>query len=128
MSVKVTVEPQVLRWARERAGLAPAELAQKLALKEERVAEWERTGVLTLAHLERVASKTYTPVGYLFLAAPPQETLPISDFRTMGGDRMRRPSPNLLDTIYLCQQRQGWYHDYLIGEGEAPLAFVGSAT
>lgn len=128
MSVKVNVQPQLLRWARERAALDPAELARKVGLKEERVTEWEQTGELTLAWLERIANKTYTPVGYLFLPAPPLETLPIPDFRTVGSDEVRRPSADLLDTIYLCQQRQEWFREYLVGEGEEPLAFVGSAT
>jgi Zn-dependent peptidase ImmA (M78 family) len=128
MSVQVTVQPQVLRWARERASLATDELARRLNLKEERVAEWERTGQLSLAHLERVASKTHTPVGYLFLPAPPKETLPIPDFRTLDGEGIRQPSPELLDTIYQCQQRQDWYREHLLAEGEDPLRFVGSSS
>src|SRR5438067_2306014 len=128
MAVKVTVRPQLLRWARERAELDPAELARRVGLREERVSEWERTGELTLSHLERVAEKTWTPIGYLFLPAPPRESLPIADFRTPAGEGVRAPSPNLLDTIYLCQQRQEWYREFLIAEREDPLPFVGSAS
>src|SRR5882672_161722 len=95
-SPKVTVAPQLLRWARERASLATADLAGRLGLKEERVLEWEQTGRLPLSHLERLASRTYTPIGYLFLPAPPQESLPIPDFRTLESEGVRRPSPNLL--------------------------------
>jgi Zn-dependent peptidase ImmA (M78 family) len=99
-----------------------------MGLKEDRVHQWETAGQITLSRLERVAEKTYTPVGYLFLADPPDESLPISDFRTVGGDGVNRPSSNLLDTIYQCQQRQSWYRDFLIAEGELPLQFVGSAS
>jgi transcriptional regulator with XRE-family HTH domain len=97
MSANVSVQPQLLRWARERASLAPEQLARRVGLKEARVTQWETTGQLSLAHLERVASKTYTPVGFFFLPEPPEETLPIPDFRTLDGDRVKRPSPNLLD-------------------------------
>lgn len=127
-SVMVTVEPQVLRWARERASLETVELAKRVGLMEKRIIEWERTGKLTLAHLEKVAGKTYTPIGYLFLPTPPSEALPIADFRRVSGQPGSRPSPNLLDTIYSCQQRQSWYREHLVTEGEDALPFVGSAT
>ena len=127
MSMDVTVNPYLLRWARERAFLSPDSLAGRVHVRPERVTEWERTGRLKLAHLERVASKTHTPLGYLFLPEPPDVTLPIPDFRTVDGDRVQRPSPDLLDTIYQCQRRQDWFRGFLISDGEAPLAFVGSA-
>jgi len=112
MTAKIVVEPQLLKWARERASLAPAELAEKLNTSEDRVLNWEVTGELSLSQLEKLASRTNTPVGYLFLPAPPQERLPIQDFRTIAGDRVRQPSPNLLETIYQCQRRQDWYRDH----------------
>src|SRR4051812_3384548 len=37
------------------------------------------------------------------------------------------PSPDLLDTIYICQQRQEWYRDFARSEGEEPVPYVGSA-
>jgi Zn-dependent peptidase ImmA (M78 family)/transcriptional regulator with XRE-family HTH domain len=126
--VTVAVQPQLLRWARERVSLTTAALAKKVGLKEERVIKWEATGELTLAHLEKVACKTYTPVGYLFLPIPPREDLPIADFRRVAGRPASRPSPGLLDTIYMCQQRQNWFREHLVAEGERPLPFVGSAN
>ena len=41
---------------------------------------------------------------------------------------MTRPSPDLLDTIYLCQERQSWYREYARIEGQLELGFVNSAT
>src|ERR1700694_1731499 len=38
------------------------------------------------------------------------------------------PTADLLDTIYLCQQRQEWFRNYALWAGTEPLAFVGSVT
>ncbi len=82
----------------------------------------------TLKQLESFANKTHTAIGYLFLPEPPVETLPVPDFRTVANIRIHRPSPDLLDTLYLCQQRQEWYRDYLRLQGEVAPSFVGSVT
>ena len=73
-----------------------------------------------------MAAKTYTPLGYLYLSEPPEERLPIRDFRTRSGDAPPRPSVDLLDTVYLMQRRQAWMRDDLIEGGADPLAFVGA--
>ena len=74
-----------------------------------------------------MAKTTHTPVGYPFLVEPPIERVPIPDFRAAGNGHIGRPSPDLLDTVYICQQRQEWYRDFARSEGEAPVPFVGSA-
>jgi Zn-dependent peptidase ImmA (M78 family) len=76
--------------------------------------------------LEKFASATHTPIGYLFLSTPPEEPLPVPDFRTIGDAEIGHASPNLLDTIYQCQQRQDWYRDYARVNREDPIPFVGS--
>lgn len=123
--IRVTVNPGMFRWARERAGFEPSALADRFP----RLVAWERGEAQpTLKQLESFAQATYTPVGYLFLPEPPVENVPIPDFRTMGSERLNRPSADLLDTIYLCQQRQEWYRDFARTEGERPLLFVGSVS
>ena len=82
----------------------------------------------TLKQLEEFAKAARVAMGYLLLPQPPEEKLPIRDMRTVGGKGVRRPSPDLLDMIYLCQQRQEWYRDYAERNGEDPVALVGSAT
>ena len=52
--------------------------------------------------------------------------LPIPDFRTVGDRPVDRPSGNLLDTIYQCQQRQDWYRDYVRSSGMRELKWVAS--
>jgi Zn-dependent peptidase ImmA (M78 family) len=68
------------------------------------------------------------PVGFLFLPAPPNEPLPIPDFRTVASREVRRPSPDLLEVIYASQQRQDWFREHARLSGHDALAFVGSAT
>jgi Zn-dependent peptidase ImmA (M78 family) len=99
-----------------------------LARRFPRLEAWER-GELhpTLKQLERFAKATFTPVGYLFLDQPPVERVPIPDFRTVARARRDHPSPDLLDTIYVCQQRQEWYRSFARAMGELPLDFVGWA-
>src|SRR3954449_2193403 len=120
---RVEIKPELLRWARERSGLDPAALAHRFPQLD----AWEhREAMPTLKQLEAFAKATHTPVGYLFLQEPPIERVPIPDFRTVGNERIEQPSPDLLDTIYICQQRQEWYRDFARTTGEAPLPFVGS--
>jgi Zn-dependent peptidase ImmA (M78 family) len=114
----------MLRWARERAGRSAASLRDRLPKLE----LWERGEASpTLKQLENFARATHTPVGYLFLQEPPVERMPIPDFRTIGNERLGQPSPDLLETLYICQQRQEWYRDFARSVGEEPLPFVGSA-
>ncbi len=123
-TVRVPVRPEMLRWARERAGLRIDDLRRAFPKLE----AWEQgRSHPTLRQLEAFARRVRVPLGYLFLESPPQESLPIPDFRTLNGPP-RRPSPDLLDTLYLIQQRQAWYREYLQIQGAEPLPFVGSAT
>ena len=124
--LQITLQPHVLRWARERAGLSQQDLAKKIPVKLERVTQWEQTGEISVAQADKLAAKTYTPLGYLYLDNPPDESLPIQDFRTRAGQPPNRPSPNLLDTIYQMQRRQAWMRDELIEYEEDPLPFVGA--
>ena len=120
---RVGVEPRLLRWARERSGRK----ADYLHKRFPQLDAWERGSVLpTFRQLEAFARATYAPIGYLFLREPPSEELPVTDFRTIGDVQIGRPSPDLLDTLHLCQQRQDWYRDEARTSGELPLEFVGS--
>jgi Zn-dependent peptidase ImmA (M78 family) len=122
---RVAIKPELLRWACERAGLASPDLDNKFP----QFSAWERGEAQpTLKQVEAFAKATCTPIGYLFLQEPPVETIPIPDFRTVSNRHVGHPSPNLLDTIFVCQQRQEWYRNYARSQGETPLTFVGSAT
>ena len=120
--VRVPVKPELLRWARKRAGIKQEDLNFK------KLPEWERGDQKpTFKQLEAFAKKVHVPFGYLFLDEPPEEHLPITDFRTIAGEERATVSPNLIDTIHAMQQRQDWLHDYMIECEAAPLPFASSA-
>jgi Zn-dependent peptidase ImmA (M78 family)/transcriptional regulator with XRE-family HTH domain len=122
--IRVQVKPAVWRWALERAGSR----AEILRNRFPRLASWQRgESEPTLKQLEAFANAAHVPFGYLLLPEPPEEELPIPDLRTLGGRGVQRPSPDLLDVVYLCQRRQAWYQDYADAIGEDPRAFIGSA-
>ena len=97
-----------------------------MQVKLERVQEWEDSGRISVAQADKLAHHTHTPLGYLYLPEPPEDRLPIPDFRTRSDDEMLRPSPDLLETVYLMRRRQAWMRDELIEEGSDPLDFVGA--
>ena len=125
MTVRVEVSPTMLRWAVSRAGWDHATTVGRVPQFDDWV---ERRVLPTLKQLEEFARKTYTPFGHLFLVEPPDERVPIPDMRTLGDVRIERPSANLLDAIYLCQNRQEWYRSYLADNDAAALDIVGSAA
>jgi hypothetical protein len=119
---RVAVNPELLRWARERSGRDDADLRTRFPQLE----QWETKKTQpTLKQLEDYARATLTPFGYFLLDAPPELHLPIPQFRTMA-DPPGQPSPNLLETIQIMERRQDWLHEALVAEGEKPLEFVGS--
>lgn len=115
----------MLRWAQHRAGVDELVMRRRFRKWD----EWLSGEVEpTLRQLETFARTTYTPIGYLFLPEPPEERLPIPDFRTMANREVGQPSPNLLDTLYACQQRQAWYAEHARANAFPTVDFVGSIT
>jgi Zn-dependent peptidase ImmA (M78 family) len=124
MASTVSVEPELIRWAVERSGLPVQELAERFPHLD----EWQNGEKQpTLKQLETFARRTMTPFGYLLLTAPPDEKLPLPDFRTKLDEAIGRASPNLLDTIDEMRRRQQWMRDRLVEQGQEELSFVGSA-
>ena len=120
---RVAVSNAVLNWAMERSG-KPDHVKEKFP----KLSEWIQGHTQpTLRQLEEFAKATSTPLGYLFLAEPPDETISIPHFRTIDDESLDRPSPDLIETIHMMQRRQAWMREYLIELGQEPLAFVGSA-
>lgn len=119
MIARITIQPELLRWAVDRSGLSYSDF-------KEPVQEWIRGDEKpTVRKLDAFARKAMVPLGYLFLQTPPLETIGIPDFRTFGDEKRRTFSPNLRDSITDIERRQAWMRDYLIDAGNDPLDFVG---
>lgn len=122
---RASINPALLVWARNRARVDAAVLEHRFP----RLGEWEAgTRKPTVKQLDAFAQAVHVPVGFLFLDQPPDEPAPIPDFRTVTGAHLTAFSPNLLDMIYACQERQSWYRDFSLTMQQVPLSFVGSAN
>lgn len=125
VTVRVPVAADLIQWAVDRSGRDVETLQNRFP----HLQAWTAgpgPAKPTLRQLEDFAKATYTPVGFFFLPTPPDEPLPLPDFRTVGDEQLERPSANLLETIYLCEQRQEWYRAFAQREDLDPVAFVGS--
>ncbi len=124
MPTTLNIKPELLQWAISRAGYRYEEFFDKFPRAQGWLEEEKRP---TLPQLRDFAKKAHVPFGYLFLQEPPEETLPIPFFRTIGGET-DRVGVNLRDTILNLQQRQEWIRETLVEQGEEPLAFIGRFT
>lgn len=122
--LRVDVAPGLFRWARQRSGRNVSDFSAFPKL-----AEWEAGASRpTMRQLEGYAQATHTPIGFFFLPTPPVEQLPIPDFRTLGDRPVLTPTPDLLDTVYACEQRQEWYRDYALANSYDTVDLAGSLS
>lgn len=120
------INTAMLTWARQRSGYSLPAFAAKCAVSEERLKQWESgEQSMTFNQAMLFAEKAHVPFGYLFLLAPPVETLPIPDLRTQDNRPVHQPSAELLDLVKLMLQRQEWYREYLRQQMAEPNPFVG---
>jgi Zn-dependent peptidase ImmA (M78 family)/transcriptional regulator with XRE-family HTH domain len=120
------INPPLLVWARERAGLDLEDAADSVKVKHERWKAWELGEARpTFKQAQTIAAALHLPFGYLFLANPPIENLPLPDLRTVAGEPLGAPSLDLLDTVRIALQRQAWFIDHQIDIGASELPFVG---
>ncbi|MEE8432208.1 MAG: ImmA/IrrE family metallo-endopeptidase [Candidatus Desulfatibia sp.] len=121
---RVAVNKELLLWALERSHRTVDELQNKFP----KIEQWITGEVQpTLRQVEILAKKTLTPLGFFFLNEPPEDRLPFPFFRTYSDDLMSTPSPELLQTVQMMQQRQIWMREYLIEEGQDRLPLVNSS-
>ena len=79
------VQPELLKWARETVGLSELDVSKSLKQPLERIQDWE-TGkdAPTYSQLEKLAYQIYKrPLAVFFLPAPPEESKPQKEFRTL---------------------------------------------
>ena len=123
------VTPRLLQWARERRRLPLEKAAEKLSVNPDKLQKWE-SGVdsPTFKQAKNLAEKLYVPFGYLYLPTPPEDILPLPDFRTVAGAPAYTPSPDFLDVLSDTLRKQQWYREHQEGIDAERLEFIGRFT
>ena len=130
-----TVQPEILRWARETAGFSVDAAAAALALsdargrtKTERLANMEAGEEdPTRALLVKMAKAYRRPLLVFYLAAPPKQGDRGQDFRTLPAGHARF-NPELDALVRDIKARQGLIRSMLEDNQAGPVDFIGSAT
>jgi transcriptional regulator with XRE-family HTH domain len=131
------VNPEILRWARETAGLSLEEATQKLKINEARgVPAVDRLRALETGEQEptrpmvlKMAKQYHRPLLTFYMSAPPRKGDRGQDFRSLP-DGYSESDDALLDALIRdVQARQSMVRSILEDEEDAePLWFVGSAV
>lgn len=130
------VSPQVLRWARETAGLSLEEAAPRLGFKPSRKgAPVDRLAALEAGEADPSraqvvrASKAYRrPLITFYLPAPPPAAPGITDFRTLPEPGHGRAEANLQTLVRDVRVRQSLVRDLLDDEETPERPFPGSIS
>lgn len=129
------VNPEILTWARETAGLTLDEASQKLRISEARgVSPPDRLAALEAGEVEptrpllvKMAKKYRRPLLVFYMSAPPREGDRGQDFRKLPQDYLGTSEPLVNALIRDVQARQSIIRAVLEDEDEAEkLPFVGS--
>ena len=81
------VEPDVLRWARETAGLSPEEAAHSLQVKDKRIQAWESGQKRpSMPQLRKMATVYKRLLSDFYLPSPPPENPLPHDFRRLPSE------------------------------------------
>ena len=130
------VNPEVLRWARESAGLSPGEAVTKLGLKAARGippdvrlrALEEGEAAPTRAMLSKMAAQYRRPLVTFYLERPPPKGERGTDFRTVSAERSSGEEALLDALVRRLLARQELLKSALLDEDAEPLPLIGSAS
>ena len=137
MRTTVKVNPEILVWARETAGLTREEAVRKLSIRDahsveavDRLADdggWNCRSP-TRPTLVKMAKQYRRPLLTFYLSAPPPKGDRGTDFRTLPSDEYSAADDAMVDSLIReMQARQSMLRAVLEDDDEAePLAFIGS--
>ena len=129
------VNPEILVWARETAGLAPDAAARKLGLRDSRRASAvDKLAALELGEAEptrpqlvRMAQQYRRPLLAFYLPEPPAKGERGTDFRTQSGENPAEDDATLDALVRDVRARQSMVRAVLVEEEEAErLEFIAS--
>lgn len=100
-SIKLKIEPSVLKYARFCSGYSLSEAAKKAGLKEEKLASLENEkSEISIAQLEKLTGIYKMPLAYFFLQKIPKDVILPQDFRIIySSERENSFSPPVMLAI-----------------------------
>ena len=123
--VEALVEPSLLRWARESAGLDTEVAAKKAGVKPERLESWEagerRPSIVQLRKLAHIYRR---PIAVFYLPEPPADIPTPRDFRRLPGEIAGIESPELRYEVRRAVTRREIALELLSEEGEEAPEFL----
>lgn len=123
MKEKAYISGSVLRWSRETAKFSLDEVAKRMLCDTSKVEEWENEKDFpTLKQAEKLSQLFRRPLAVFFLPSPPEDFQTLRDFRNKSAQKDY--STALTFVIRDIQQKQNWLKEFLLSEGENPLAFI----
>lgn len=127
MNTRVSITPEVLRWAVHRTGRTVEALSQQSDFQNLPV--WiEGTGEPTLRQAEKLAEKAHIPFPFLLLDHPIETHIALPDFRTIGSSGVLHPSPESEQVFNDCQSRLDWHKEYAEDAGLDHVQLLGKYT
>lgn len=102
------VNPALLKWARETAGLSPEQVAKSLHKDIAEITRWESGLALpTYSQLEKLAYTLYKrPLAVFYFSQPPEEPEPSQSFRTLPDSEIENLLPDTLLAIRQARAMQ----------------------
>ena len=128
---RTSINPNVLKWARESAKLSIEQAAKKASVKPDRYAAWEKPNSEdkpTIRQLRLIAKAFHRPLSLFYSADVPRGFQPMKDLRRLPGDGLSFYSPELAYEMELAQQRRELSLELSAAIGEEALSFGLQAT
>jgi Zn-dependent peptidase ImmA (M78 family) len=124
LAAPVPVSAAVLVWARTESGYSAERAAEKLAVKTERLAEWERgERQPTMRQIETLARVYHRPLSLFFQPKPPSLPPLATEYRRLPGIVPGEESPELRLALRKMSARRETMLQLLVELGESTPVF-----
>lgn len=102
------INPEMIKWARERSGLSINDLARSMKRDPDVLREWENgERDISYSALESLAYRHFKiPIAVFFFPEPPNVDDPKGNFRRLPDYELERFSPDTIQKIHLAQAYQ----------------------
>lgn len=122
---EVEVSEDVIKWARESAGMTVEEAAKKLKIDVGQLNEWEvGVGNPKLSKLQQMAELYKRPLAVLLLPTPPKRFDPMRNFRLLESNKNRSYSRPLTLAFRRVEMQRSVARDLAELDNETPQALA----